>query len=230
MAPTSSRLRFYLDTADVAAWEHWLPSGLFYGVTTNPLLLERAQQPCNLAQLNLLAQRAFDLGVQEVQLQTWGATHERLIQTGEAIAQIDPRIVVKVPATYNGTLAATRLIQQGIPVTLTGIYAVHQALVGAALGAHYVAPYLGRINDLGENGRETLATMQRSLAGIQSETRILTASIRTVGDIPFLAARGLNTFTFSADIAAAFFAVSATEQASRDFERAAQASSSSIVG
>lgn len=221
--PASPQLRFYLDTADTAAWEKWLPSGLFYGVTTNPLLLERAQQPCSLAQLHTMAQRAFDLGMAEVQLQTWGGSCVALAETGAAIAAIDPRIVVKVPATLAGTMAARQLIDQGISVTLTGIYAVHQVLLGAALGADYVAPYLGRINDLGQNGRETLATMQRSLTGVASKTRILTASIRTVGDIPFLAARGLNTFTFSPDIAAALFAVEATERANKDFERAALA-------
>jgi transaldolase len=219
----SSQLRFYLDSADVSQWQAWLPSGLFYGVTSNPLLLEKAQQPCNLANLKNLANQAFDQGMQEVQIQTWGKSVAELRERGEAIAAIDPRVIVKVPTTQQGTTAASQLIAQGIPVTLTALYAVHQALIGAALGAHYVAPYLGRINDLGQNGRETLSTMQRALDGVESQTRILAASIRTIGDIPFLASRGLNTFTFSTAIAEAFFQVDATAQATQDFERAAQA-------
>jgi len=223
MSSASSQLRFYLDTADPQQWQVWLPSGMFYGITSNPLLLERASQPCTIANLTRLAHQAFDFGLQEVQIQTWGQSTEALVERGQAIAAIDPRVVVKVPATRNGTTAAALLIGQDIPVTLTALYAVHQALIGASLGAQYVAPYLGRINDLGQNGRETLATMQRALSGVNSQTRILAASIRAIGDIPLLASRGLNTFTFSTAIAEEFFNVDATEQATQDFERAAQA-------
>ena len=229
MASVPSQLRFYLDTADTEQWKSWLSSGIFYGVTSNPLLLERANQPCNLPNLIALAHQAFDLGMQEVQIQTWGSSVTELVERGQAIAAIDPRIVVKVPVTQTGTTAAAQLIAQGIPVTLTALYAVHQALIGASLGAHYVAPYLGRINDLGQNGRETLATMQRALTGVESQTRILAASIRTIGDIPFLASRGLDTFTFSAKIAEEFFNVDATERATQDFEQAAQAAAAVTV-
>lgn len=222
MSSAPSQLRFYLDTADTQQWKTWLPSGIFYGVTSNPLLLERANQPCTLPNLTDLARQAFDFDLQEVQIQTWGSSVAELVERAEAIAAIDNRIIVKVPVTQMGTTAAAQLIAQGIPITLTALYAVHQALIGASLGAHYVAPYLGRINDLGQNGRETLTTMQRALTGVESQTRILAASIRTIGDIPFLASRGLNTFTFSAKIAEEFFSVDATQQASQDFERAAQ--------
>ncbi len=228
MSSAPSKLRFYLDTADRQQWQTWLPSGIFYGVTSNPLLLERANQPCTLANLTDLAQQAFDLGMKEVQIQTWGNSISELVERGQAIAAIDPRMVVKVPVTQTGTSAAAQLIAQDIPVTLTALYAVHQALIGASIGAHYVAPYLGRINDMGQNGRETLATMQRSLTGVESQTRILAASIRTIGDIPFLASRGLNTFTFSTQIAEEFFNVEATKQATQDFERAATALTASV--
>ncbi len=62
-------LRLYLDTADVSAWKDWLPTGLFYGVTCNPLLLERAGVACELRRLDAIAQQALSLGVQEVHLQ-----------------------------------------------------------------------------------------------------------------------------------------------------------------
>lgn len=222
--PPRTKLRLYLDTADTEQWDAWLGSGIFYGVTTNPLLLERAQLPCTLAQLEQLATQAFDLGMQEVQLQTWGGTVEAWVEHGQQLAALDPRIVVKVPITQAGTAAATQLIKTGVRVTLTGVYEVHQVLIGAALGAEYVAPYLGRITDFGRNGRETIATMQQALEGVGSSTRILTASIREIGDIASLATQGLDTFTFSAKIAAQFFDVAATQRATADFERAAHGS------
>ncbi|HBY76781.1 MAG TPA: transaldolase, partial [Cyanobacteria bacterium UBA11148] len=147
---------------------------------------------------------------------------EALVKTGKCLATIDERIVVKIPITKVGTEAAYQLIQSGIRITLTGVYAVHQVLITAALGAEYAAPYLGRINDLGRNGREDLVTMQQEITGVGSTTRILVASIRSVDDIAFLATQGLDTFTFSDAIATAFFDVPATLQAATDFEEAAR--------
>jgi transaldolase len=216
------RIRLFLDTADTTQWQTWLPTGLFYGVTTNPLLLERSQVTCSVEQLKDLARQAFNLGVKEVQLQTWGTSVDSLVNTGKLLAAIDNRVVVKVPITKVGTEAASRLIAQGIRITLTGVYAVHQALIAAALGADYAAPYLGRINDLRRNGRDDLVAMQRGIVGVGSATRILVASIRSVDDIAFLATQGVNTFTFSPAIAEAFFDVTATNQAATDFEQAAR--------
>ncbi|HEY9599789.1 MAG TPA: transaldolase family protein, partial [Cyanophyceae cyanobacterium] len=185
MEPNSPRIRLFLDTADTSQWQTWLPTGLFYGVTTNPLLLEQAQVTCSVEQLKELATEALYLGVQEIQLQTWGTSVDALVNTGKLLAEIDDRVVVKVPITNVGTEAASALIAQGIRVTLTGVYAVHQVLIAAALGADYAAPYLGRINDLGRNGREDLVAMQNAIAGVGSTTRLLVASIRAVEDIAF---------------------------------------------
>ena len=215
-------VRLFLDTADTQEWQRWLPTGLFYGVTTNPLLLERHKVVCSVSQLKALASLAFALETKEVQFQTWGTTVDALVKTGKLLAAIDERIVVKVPITKIGTEAASKLIAEGIRITLTGVYSIHQVLIAAALGADYAAPYLGRINDLGRNGREDLVAMQRSLAGVGSLTRILVASIPSVDDIALLATHGLDTFTFSPLVAAAFFEVTGTNQAATDFEEAAR--------
>jgi transaldolase len=212
----------FLDTADTTEWQNWLPTGLFYGVTTNPLLLDKSQVTCSVEQLKDLARQALNLGAKEVQLQTWGTSVDALVKTGELLAGISDCVVVKVPITKIGTEAASELIAQGIRITLTGVYAVHQVLIAAALGADYAAPYLGRINDLGRNGRDDLVAMQREIAGVGSATRILVASIRSVDDIAFLATQGLDTFTFREAIAEAFFDVTATNQAATDFEQAAR--------
>jgi transaldolase len=211
-----------LDCADVHEWETWFPTGLFYGVTTNPLLLERAGLPCTIAIAKELSQKAFDLGAQEFQVQAWGGSIAQYVSTGQALAAIDPRIVVKVPITRDGTMAATQLIRNQIRITLTAVYAVPQVLLAAGIGASYAAPYLGRIHDTGRNGCADLMAMQRSLDGIGSATRLLVASIRRCEDITTLMAHGLNTFTISPAIATQLFADPLTHQATLDFEQAAQ--------
>ena len=69
---TGRGLRLFLDSADTSAWDRWLPTGLFYGVTTNPVLLERASEKCTVENLAAMTSRALDLGAREIHLQTWG--------------------------------------------------------------------------------------------------------------------------------------------------------------
>ncbi len=219
--PHAPHLHLYLDTAEVSGWQTWLPTGLFYGVTCNPMLLEKAGVACDIDTLRKLTRQAFDLGAEEAHLQAWGSSAAALIEVGKDLSRIDRRVLVKLPATKEGMTAARELVRQRIPVTLTAVYAVHQVLMAAALGASYVAPYLGRINDAGRDGRSEVAKMQQVLNGVRSETRILTASIRDIEDIPTLAAQGVDTFTFSEAIAQSFFDVPATLTATADFEQAA---------
>lgn len=219
----SSKLRLFLDTADVEAWKTWLPTGLFYGVTTNPLLLERAEVPCTRESLALLGEMALSFGVQNVQFQTWGQTVDEMVSIGHTLAQISDRVTVKVPLTLSGIHTAQRLRRKDISITLTAAYSHHQAIMADAVSAHYVAPYLGRMNDSGLDGRTEISNMQQSLNALDSSTRILVASIRTVEDITALTLRGLNTFTFSPAIAQALFDVPLTQKAAADFQRAAQA-------
>jgi transaldolase len=219
--PPLNSIRLMLDSADSAEWEQWLPTGMLYGITTNPLLLQRSQIPCQIEALKSLAVRALSLGAQEIQLQAWGGTVAAYRETGAALAAVDPRVVVKIPIVAEGVTAAAELIRQGHRITLTGVYAVPQVLIAAALGAEYAAPYLGRIHDTGQHGCTEVSAMQRSLDGICSSTRLLVASIRHTEDIAILAAQGLNTFTISSAIMEQFFNVPATIEATEAFEQAA---------
>ena len=117
---------------------------------------------------------------------------------------------------------ANALVADGIRVTITAAYASHQAVLAAAVGANYVAPYLGRMNDAGRDGFGTIVEMQKTADKLDSDMRILVASVRNVGDIAKLAAQGCDTFTVSAAIAEAMFADPLTTQASADFEAAAE--------
>lgn len=212
-------LQLLLDSADPGAWRQWLPSGLFSGVTTNPTLLRRAGQPCTVEHLQQLAAEALALGARELHLQTWGADADAATACGLALAAIEPaRVLVKVPVTRDGTETARRLIAAGVAVTFTACYAVPQVLIAAALGARYIAPYLGRISDDGRDGVAALTAMQRCLDGVGSGTRLLVASLRAPSDLAALAGAGLSTFTISPELAGALFRCEATIAAAAQFE------------
>ena len=220
----SGNLCMFLDSASEEEWARWLPSGIFTGVTTNPIILERDNRACTVATLTELAKQALEYdAVQEFQVQTWGESSDEMWKNGVALASYDPDvIVVKVPGTFEGIKAANALVADGIRVTITAAYASHQAVLAAAVGANYVAPYLGRMNDAGRDGFGTVAEMQKTADKLDSDMRILVASVRNVGDIAKLAAEGCDTFTVSAQIAEAMFADPLTAQAAADFEAAAE--------
>jgi len=216
-------LCLFLDSASEETWNAWLPTGLFVGVTTNPAILERDGVECSVESLSELARNALEFdSVVEFQVQTWGADSDEMWKNGIALAKRDPdAIVVKVPATLEGIKAANALVSDGVRVTITAAYAPHQVLVAAAIGANYVAPYLGRMNDAGRDGMGTIIAMQETVDALESDMRILVASVRTAAELSKLAAKGCDTFTISEKVAAEMFSDPLTTQAALDFENAA---------
>ena len=218
--------RLFLDSADRDALARWLPLGPFHGVTTNPTILARAGLPCTVEAIGAIAAHAFAHGAREMQAQAWGGTREAYLATGRALAALDGRMVVKLPATEPGIAAAGTLLEEGARVTLTAVYAPHQALTARAMGVHYVAPYFGRMRDA---GIDAVAAVRDMLAIAGDGPRVLVASLRSLDDLATLAARGADTFTFGPDIAGALVAEPATLEATMRFERDAGGSASPTI-
>jgi len=217
-------LRLFLDTADEETFDAWLPTGMFVGVTTNPTILERDGVECSVDALSALARNALEFdAVEEFQVQTWGEDSDEMWKNGIALARLDPeRVVVKVPVTLEGIKAANALVVDGVRVTMTAAYAPHQVLVAASIGANYIAPYLGRMNDAGRDGLGTIVSMQETVEELESDMRILVASVRTVAEMAKLAAKGCDTFTISEKVAAEMFTDPLTSQAAIDFQSCAE--------
>ncbi len=218
-------VRLLLDTAEVAAWRRWLPTGILAGVTTNPVLLERAGLPCTLEQLGELATEAADLGAGEIHLQTWGPDAAAMVERGKGLAALAAgpcRVLVKVPATGEGLRAARELRARGCAITLTAVFTPGQVMAASTLGANYAAPYLGRMLDDGRDGMLAVRGMQKILRRTASPTRLLTASLRTAQQVTDLAAAGLDTFTVAPRILEELLNDELTERAAADFERAAE--------
>lgn len=212
------RLRLLIDSADTGAWDRLMPLGVFYGITTNPKLLVQSGVPCTLDSLRRLADKAFALGAGELHLQSWGESAEELLANGRQLAAIDPRVVVKVPGTRPGYQCTRLLASEGVGITLTALYASHQALIGMALGARYVVPYLGRMTDAGLDGLEEVVAMQAMLDAMACPTRILLASVRRITDLVFLARRGVGVVTLQLPLIDEFLDNPLSIQAAVDFQ------------
>jgi transaldolase len=221
--PTSGELKLLVDTADVSVWERLLPSGVFYGVTTNPKLINQAGLPCTLETLHNLARSAFALGANEIHLQVWGADSFEMLDRGRALAAIDPRVRVKVPGTRLGFPCARTLANEGANVTLTALYAAQQTLAAIALGAAYAVPYLGRMNDAGMDGLAEVFAMQDIVDKFPTRTRILVASLRQLSDVVTLARYGVGVYALLPPLAEALLDHPLSIQAAADFEANARA-------
>jgi transaldolase len=219
--PGEGRIRLYLDSAKRHEWDEWLATGLFYGITTNPSVLAAAGVACRISSLTDLVHVALEHGIHEVHVQTWGATADEMVEHGTALAKINHRVVVKVPITRIGVQVVRRLRARDVVTTFTALYAPHQALTAAVVGAEYAAAYLGRISDGGRDGRAEVIAMHKILGQLDSTTRLLVASIRSADDIGVLAQAGLDTYTLSAAVAAQLFDERQTLEATAVFEAAA---------
>jgi len=231
--PAGTGLRLFLDSAHPDDWRRFLPLGIFHGVTTNPLLLERSGQACTLDNLEALARLAADLDAREIHLQTWGHTPEEMIHNGSQLALMAAMgldVAVKVPATETGFTVARRLAEAGCAITLTAVYNPGQVLLAAGFGATYAAPYLGRINDQGRDGQLAVSAMRDILSSTRSTTRLLVASLRSAEDVVSLAKDGFDTLTFGAPVAADLLRENLTDDAAADFQRAAVAMNKSSAG
>ena len=221
MVEETGTLRLFIDSVDQKDWEEFLPTGIFYGITTNPKLLANAGLEFKVQTLAKLAEQAFGLGANEIHLQVWGRESEKMLQIGRELGRIDQRVMIKVPITGQGLLCARELISEGHQVTLTALHSANQILPAIAQGAKYAAPYLGRMNDGGLNGLEEIIAMGQIINKMGSPLRLLVASIRQVSDLAVLAESGLNTFTLLPGMIEDLLKNDLTTAAAEDFEAAA---------
>src|SRR5438105_1322697 len=187
-------MRIYIDSADVGEIKEALATGWVYGVTTNPTLLRRAG--VRAGAVPGLVETALAAGAQEIHLQTYADDAEGMVIEGESLASLDPaRVVIKIPATVAGYQAARRLADAGRRVTLTAVYTVRQVVLAQAVGAAYVAVYLGRVRDAAGDPLALVGAMQAAIRGMGAPLAILAASVRDAAEIEPLAALGVATVT-----------------------------------
>ena len=185
----------YLDSADLAELKTCLPHPAVHGVTTNPTLLRRAG--VSRSALPQLLHTCLQLGARQVQAQVHAAdTDGILADARQLLAEFNPgQLVVKIPATRDGLRAGAELSAAGFPVTYTAVYALEQAHFAGQLGASYAAPYLGRLEDAGVDGRALIAQMQAVLTRSGASTRLLVASVRSRAAYLALLELGVGSIT-----------------------------------
>lgn len=183
-------MKLFLDTANQAEVERAVEMGVIDGVTTNPSLvaketgdyLSRAKYFCELVD-------------GPVSVEVLSLDKEGMLAEARELAKIDPRIVVKLPMNEAALGAMRVLSKEGIKVNATLIFSANQALLAAQAGARYVSPFVGRLNDIGQNGMTLVEEIKAIFSHSQYETEVIVASIRSPRQVTEAAMIGADIAT-----------------------------------
>lgn len=169
-------MRFFLDTAKVEDIRKAESLGVICGVTTNPSLI--AKEDRDFFEIIKEITSIVDGPISgEVKATTTDA--EGMIKEGREIAKIHPNMVVKIPMTAEGLKATKVLSKEGIKTNVTLIFSANQALLAARAGATYVSPFLGRLDDISQQGINLIKEIVTIFRNYNLETQIIAASVRT---------------------------------------------------
>ena len=187
-------MKFYIDTANVDEIRAANDMGIIAGVTTNPSLI--AKEGRDYAETLKEIASIVDGPISgEVKATTKDAA--TMIEEGKAIYALDPKhMVVKIPMTTEGLKAIKALSALGIPTNCTLIFSANQALLAARAGATYVSPFLGRLDDINEDGIPLIETISEMFSNYPDiETQIICASVRTPVHVTACALAGADIAT-----------------------------------
>lgn len=194
-------MKFFVDTADLAEIEEAASWGALAGVTTNPTLYARTGG--KLADFHNHMKRICDLVDGPVSAESVAMDREAMIRDGRELAALAPNVVVKLPTTVEGLAATHTLAAEGIPVNMTLCFTVPQALLAARAGARYISPFVGRFDDISEDGLEQLETVVAALSNYDfsentvngQQVEVIAASIRSAHHVTQAALMGADVAT-----------------------------------
>jgi transaldolase len=166
-------MKIFLDTGNLKEIEAMMPLGIIDGVTTNPsLMAKEGGDP------RAIIKSICDLVQGPVSAEVVATDWEGMVAEGRELAAIDPHVVVKVPFTRDGVRATKILADEGTRVNVTLIFSPTQALIAAKVGAAYVSPFVGRLDDIASDGMGLIRQIVEIFDSYPYTTEILVASVR----------------------------------------------------
>jgi len=168
-------MKFFIDTANIDEIKEVMAMGMCDGVTTNPSLMAKEGR----LDTDVMLKEICDLVQAPVSGEVTALDADGMIEEGKRLAAISEHIVVKVPTTYDGLVATAALAAEGINVNATLIFSANQALLMAKAGAAYVSPFVGRLDDVGEEGMQLISDICEIYQNFDFDTEVIVASVRS---------------------------------------------------
>ena len=166
-------MKFFVDTADTAEIADLAATGLLDGVTTNPSLIHKSGRQFVEVVTEICALVDGPVSAEVVALD-----HETMLREAEILRKIADNVCIKVPLTIDGLKTCKALAGEGTLVNVTLCFAPNQALLAAKAGASFISPFVGRLDDLGQDGMDLIRDIRLIYDNYAFDTEILVASVR----------------------------------------------------
>jgi len=191
-------MKIFLDTSNVDEIRKRYYTGLIDGVTTNPtLMMKEGRDP------RVVIEEICDIFTENtasISAEVTGDTVEDLLEEAEVYRAISNKVTIKLPCTVDGLIACKTLSDQGVPVNVTLIFSVSQAILAAKAGAAYISPFVGRVDDQRFGGCNLIKRISDLYFAHRGVPQILSASIRSVGDVEHSFGQGADIVTMPVKI------------------------------
>jgi len=166
-------LKIFIDTANIEEIKQAHRLGIVSGVTTNPSLI--AKEGRNFREV---VQEICAIVDGPISAEVIGLKAEEMVKEAEELAKIHPNVIIKVPMTADGLTATNILHKKGIKTNVTLVFSANQALLAALAGATFVSPFVGRLDDVGQDGMELIRDIVQIFEVYGFDTEVIAASIR----------------------------------------------------
>lgn len=186
---------FFLDTANVKEIREAVELGVLDGVTTNPSLIAKEGR-----EFREIVEEICRLVEGPVNLEVVATAADAMVAEGRNLAKIHSNVVVKIPMTPDGMKAVRRLAMEGIKVNVTLVFSASQALIAAKVGASYVSPFVGRLDDISHVGMDLVRDIRTIFRNYDLPTRVLVASVRNPVHLVEAALAGAHVATMPAAV------------------------------
>lgn len=188
-------MKLFLDTAHIADIETAHSWGILGGITTNPTLAAREG-----LEFHDLIGAITDIVSGPVSAEVVADSADEMVAQAAELVEIAENVVIKVPLTREGITAGARLTSQGIPINVTLVFSPAQAILAATVGATFVSPFLGRVDDISNDGLALLAEISEIYEMQGYDTQILAASMRHPQHVVESAKLGADAATMPFDV------------------------------
>lgn len=166
-------MKFFLDTANLTEIKEAVALGVVAGVTTNPSLIAKEKR-----NIHAVIKEIAGLVAGPISAEVIATTYEEMLPEARELAKLADHVVIKVPVTADGLKTVSALSAEGIKTNVTLIFSPNQALLAARAGASYVSPFVGRLDDISQDGMQLVETIADIFAVHGLKTEIIAASIR----------------------------------------------------
>ncbi len=217
-------MKIFLDSADIGEITDFLDTGFIDGVTTNPSLIAKSGRNI----LDTIAQ-ICNLVDGPVSAEVTATDFNTMLTEGRKLAAIAPNVAVKVPLTRDGLMTCRALSDAGTNVNVTLCFTAGQALLAAKAGAKFISPFVGRLDDIGQDGMGLIEEICSIYANYDFDTNVLVASVRSTSHVVDAALMGADVVTLPPKILTALYEHPLTNSGLDAFLKDWQATGQSIL-